>query len=169
VPVLAASDPAVTNKYFVARSRVRRLSAKCSCIETLIIVFGEMAMALEQQIKNDSVQSPPLLGLDIFARVDQERLQGWLGSVLLPVLVNLSFFESMGFESSFVRRFFHKHTKVLRFDGTIGRGLRGINDVEFLRGVAEALGVRSFADTWDPRDMGTTTAVAQQCLAALAA
>jgi hypothetical protein len=109
-----------------------------------------------------------MFGLDIFATVDRELLRKWLRSVLLPLLVAASFFESMGFEPWFVRRFLHKHAKVLRFDGTTGPG-RGISELEFLRGVAEALGVRRFEDAWDPRDTVTTTAVAQKCLEALAA
>lgn len=125
-------------------------------------------MAMEQQIKNGPVQGPATRGLGIFASVDQEQLRMWLGSVLLPTLMEPQYFQAMGFPAGFVRRFFNKHTRVLLFNGAVQRGIRGVNELEFLRGVAEALGVRSFADTWDPRDMGTTTAVAQQCRHALA-
>jgi hypothetical protein len=113
-------------------------------------------------------QSRTTLGLEILANVDQEQLRPWLRSVLLATLVEPRFFERMGFPSSFVRRFLRKHRKVLRFDGTVVRGVRGVNELEFLRGLAEVLGVRPFAESWDSRDTTTTTAVARQCLAAWA-
>jgi hypothetical protein len=114
-------------------------------------------------------QSNTTPGLEIFANVDEERLRTWLRSVLLATLVEPRFFESMGFPPSFVRRFCRKHDKVLRFDGTVARGVRGVNELEFLHGLAETLGVRPFAEPWDPRDTTATTAVAGQCLAAWAA
>lgn len=101
---------------------------------------------------------------EILENVSKERLQGWLGSVAVPTLVKPQFFEDMGFRPVFVRQFLKKHAKVLRFDGTIARGVRGINELELLRGLADALGVRPFADQWDPRDIMTTTAVARACL-----
>jgi hypothetical protein len=126
-------------------------------------------MAMEQQVKNGSVGSPTMLGLDIFANVDMERLQTWLRTVLLPVLMRPEFFEAMGFPPPFIRRFSKKHAHVLLFKGTFSRRVRSVNDLEILRGLAEALAVRPFADVWDPRDIAMTTAVARQCLDALAA
>jgi hypothetical protein len=105
--------------------------------------------------------------LDIFASDDMERPRAWLRTVLCPTLVNRRFLESRGFNASFVRRFDKKYSRVLRLDGTLARAVRGVNEVEFLRGVADALGVRPFEDKWDPRDVVTTTSVARQCLEAL--
>ena len=113
-------------------------------------------------------QSKTMPGLEIFANVDEQQLRTWLRSVLLATLVEPRFFESMGFPPSFVRQFFRKHRKVLRFDGTVARGVRGVNELEFLRGLAKVLGVRPFAEPWDPRDTMTTTAVARQGLNAWA-
>jgi len=107
--------------------------------------------------------------IDVLARVDMQRLRAWLGSVLVPTLVHVRYFEVMGFDSAFVRRFYRKHDCVLQFDGTLARNVRGVNEIEFLRGIAAALGVRPFEDDWDPRDTVTTMAVAQKCLDALAA
>jgi hypothetical protein len=126
-------------------------------------------MATGQQPTGGPVQSYAMLGLDLFANVDMERLRAWLRSVLLPVLVDRRYLEGIGFETSFLQRFNKKHSRVLRFDGTTGRGVRGVHELEFLRGLAEALGVRPFEDPWDPRDIATTTIVARQCLDALAA
>ena len=109
-----------------------------------------------------------MLGIDIFENVDMERLRAWFGSVLLPVLVHRQYLESKGFKTSFVQRFVKKHDRVRGPDGIIRRGIRGVNELEFLRGVADALGVRPFEDEWDPRDTATTTAVARKCLEALA-
>ncbi len=108
-------------------------------------------------------------GIDIFASGDMERPRAWLRTVLCPTLVDRQFLESRGFKASFIHRFEKKHSRVLRFDGTVARGVRGINELEFLRGLADVLGVRSFEDLWDPRDTVTTTAVAQKCLDALSA
>ncbi len=106
--------------------------------------------------------------LDIFASGDMERPRAWLRTVLCATLVNRQCLEGMGFKASFVQRFDKKHSRVLRLDGTIARKVRGVNEIEFLRGVAEALGVRPFEDDWDPRDTVTTTAVARKCLEVLA-
>lgn len=106
--------------------------------------------------------------LDIFASGDMERPRTWFRTVLLPVLVDRQYMEGRGFKASFVRRFDKKHSRVLRLDGTIARKVRGVNEIEFLRGVAESLGVRPFEDDWDPRDTVTTTAVARKCLEVLA-
>ena len=108
-----------------------------------------------------------MTGMDILETVDRQRLRAWLGSVLVPTLVELRYFERMGFAPAFVRRFYRKHTRVLRFDGTMARGIHGVNELEFLRGVADALGVRSSEDGWDPRDVAVTSVVARQCLDAV--
>jgi hypothetical protein len=121
------------------------------------------------QIGHGQVRSNTMLGLDILANGDIERPRTWLRTVLLPVLVDRQYLEGMGFEPSFVQRFYKKHARVRRFNGTVARGVRGVNELEFLRGVAEALGVRPCQDAWDPRDTATTTAVAKQCLDVLAA
>lgn len=126
-------------------------------------------MLIQRQPKDKQVESPTLFGLDIFAEYDTEHPRMWLRTVLLPVLVNARYLESKGFKASFVRRFDKKHSRVLRFDGTVARQVRGVNELEFLRGVADALGIRSFEDPWDPRDTVTTTAVARKCLEAFAA
>jgi hypothetical protein len=77
--------------------------------------------------------------------------------------------ERQGFNPAFIERFNRKHDRVLYFNGTIARGPRGVNELELLRGLAEALDVRPFKDGWNPRDIATTTKVARQCLDALAA
>jgi len=120
------------------------------------------------QIGHIQSRSNTMGTLDIFAGGDMERPRAWLRTVLLPVLADRQHMESRGFKASFVQRFDKKHSRMLRFDGTIARKVRGVNEIEFLRGVAESLGVRPFEDDWDPRDTVTTTAVARQCLEVLA-
>jgi len=101
--------------------------------------------------------------LEILKRVNRNKLKSWLRTVLLPTVVQPEHFEHMGFERSFVRPFFRKHGRVLLFDGTVARKVRGVNEFEFLRSVADVLGVRPFADRWDPRDTVTTVRVAHDC------
>jgi hypothetical protein len=107
--------------------------------------------------------------LEILKEVDRKKFTRWLELVGFPLLTEPSFFESMGFPSVFVRQHLRKHKHVLRPGGQIQRSVRGVHEVEFLRGVADALGVRPFEDAWDPRDMMTTRAVARKCLEALPA
>jgi hypothetical protein len=159
----------VTDKYAAARSRQGRLSAEYACIDKIIVVSGDSTMAISSWPPDRRQQRKTTPGLEIFANVDEEQLRPWFRSVLLATLVEPRFFEGMGFPSSFVRQFLRKHRKVLLFGGTVARGVRGINELEFLRGLAEVLGVRPFTNPWDPHDTMTTTAVARQCLAAWAA
>jgi hypothetical protein len=74
-----------------------------------------------------------MLGLEIFADGDTQRARPWLRSVLLPVLVEGKYMESKGFKASFVQRFNKKHSRVLKFDGTVVRGVRGVSELGFVR------------------------------------
>jgi hypothetical protein len=83
--------------------------------------------------------------------------------------VEPSFFENMGFPTTFVRRFFCKHDRILRFDGTVARGVRGVSELDFLLGLADVLGVPSCRRKSHPYDIVAVMAVARDCLTALAA
>jgi len=50
-----------------------------------------------------------------------------------------AFFEKMGFQSRFVRQFLRKHRKVLLPGGRVARKVRGINEIDFLYGLADAI------------------------------
>jgi len=58
----------------------------------------------------------------------------------LPLVVKPDFFERMVFTRWFVFQYLRKHDKVRQQDGTILRGTRGVSEVDFLYGLADALG-----------------------------
>jgi hypothetical protein len=103
----------------------------------------------------------------ILELVDKEKTRCWLQSVCVPTLVAPSFFEKMGFPSWFVGQFLRKQRKVLLLDGTVQRGVRGVSELDFLWGLADAIG----ADTSQARRMSSVPRqiriCAEACISAL--
>jgi len=112
--------------------------------------------------RNEVMDSQGILEL-----VDKEKMRRWLQSVCGPTLVTPGFFEQMGFPAWFVRQYLKKQRKVLLRDGTVQHRVRGVFEMDFLWGFAEAAG----ADTARARQMSPgymrTTSSAEACLKAL--
>jgi hypothetical protein len=75
----------------------------------------------------------------------------------------------MGFPITFVRCFFQKHGRILRFNGTVARGVHGVSELGFLIGLADILGVQSCQRKRNPYDIVAVMTVARDCLMALTA
>ena len=92
----------------------------------MTVIFSERRQQMEQ--------------IEILKDVKQDRLKRWLFLAGPPLLRKPYYFEEMGFPSWFVRQFYKKHKSVLRHDGEVQRGVRGVSGIDFLWGLAEAIG-----------------------------
>ena len=70
----------------------------------------------------------------------------------------------MGFPPLFVRPYFRKHKNVLQSGGRIQRKVHGVNEVEFLYGLAEAMGIDTSKIARKSSNFTRTKAIAQECL-----
>lgn len=104
---------------------------------------------------------------EILERVDKKRLQKWLLIAGQPLLREPSFFEEMGFSSFFVRQYFRKHRYVLQPGGAIQQKVRGINEVDFLYGLAEAIGINTSEMTIRNDRNRRAEDIARECLRVL--
>ena len=104
---------------------------------------------------------------EILERVNKDRLKNWLLLAGPPLLRDTSFYEEMGFPAWFVRQYFRKHSRVLQLDGTIQRKVRGINEVDFLYGLAEAIGINTSEMTRRNYRYRRAADIARECLRVL--
>ena len=100
-------------------------------------------------------------------RVNNSRLKNWLLVAGPPWLRTPTFFEEMGFPAWFVRRYFRKHRNALRLGGKIQRKVRGVNEVDILYGLAEALGIDSSEMSRRSGRHERIAALAHKCLRVL--
>jgi len=104
---------------------------------------------------------------EILKEVNQDKLRYWLLLTGPPLLRDTSFYEEMGFPAWFVRQYLRKHSYVLQLDGRIQRKVRGINEVDFLYGLAEAIGINTSEMNRRNYRYRQATDIARECLRVL--
>jgi hypothetical protein len=104
---------------------------------------------------------------EILKEVDRDKLTGWLKLAGLPLLRTAFYFEDMGFPILFVRQYLRKHKHVLLSGGRIQREIRGVNEVEFLYGLAEAMGIDTSKIAGKSSAFARTKTTASECLRVL--
>jgi hypothetical protein len=77
------------------------------------------------------------------------------------------FFENMGFPSWSVRQFLRKHRKVILPKGRVLRKVRGINEIDFLYGLADAIGAETTEARRNSSGWKRTVLCAEACLRVL--
>ena len=100
----------------------------------------------------------------ILENVDFKELKQWLTIVCMPFLREPAFFEAMGFSPCFVRQFLKKHRYVLLSGGAIQRKVRGVNEIDFLYGLAEVMGIAVSAINRNINSNSQAGAIGRECL-----
>lgn len=76
---------------------------------------------------------------EILQNVDMVKLRNWLSIIVIPWIVKPSFFMQMGFSELFVRLYFKKHKDATKLNGEKIKKVRGVSEMDFLNGLAEAI------------------------------
>ncbi len=103
----------------------------------------------------------------ILKRVDREKLQKWLSTLVIPWIVKPSYFIQMGFSEMFVRQYVKNHKNAVRLNGEIVRRVRGISEIDFLWGLAEAIGADTTEANLTRSKVKQTRLCIEACLAVL--
>jgi hypothetical protein len=108
-----------------------------------------------------------MLQLQILDTVDRAKTKSWLSCIYWPLIVQPDFFITMGFPRGFVLQYLRRHSNVLRQDGQNLQAVRGISELDFLQGLAEAIGADTSKANRKLAAAEKTRRLALNCLARL--
>jgi len=104
---------------------------------------------------------------EILAGVDKDRLRKWLSNMVIPWIVKTSFFVQMGFPETFVRQYSRKHRDATKLNGERVKAVRGVSEIDFLRGLTEAIGAKTSKVNENLSGCNRIRSTAEACLSLL--